>query len=75
LAVCELLGIARENALAGMTEATPDPGALEILGFIVPGLLAHEMDRQGCVRTLLFLLLISAIVRFVLYVVKGWLFI
>ena len=38
------------------------------LGYIVPGLLAHQFDRQGIVPTLLMLALAAAIVRLILLV-------
>ncbi|HOG18121.1 MAG TPA: poly-gamma-glutamate biosynthesis protein PgsC [Syntrophales bacterium] len=38
----------------------------DILGFIIPGLIANEMDRQRMVPTLLTLLFISVMVRLVL---------
>lgn len=48
---------------------------LHAIGYIIPGLIANEMDRQGILKTLLFLLLISTLVRFILLLLKGWLFI
>ncbi len=38
----------------------------DILGFIIPGLIANEMDRQRILPTLLTLLIISIMVRLVL---------
>jgi len=38
----------------------------DILGFIIPGLIANEMDRQRILPTLLTLLVISIMVRLVL---------
>lgn len=48
---------------------------LHAIGYIIPGLIANEMDRQGILKTLLFLVLISTLVRFILLLLKGWLFI
>ncbi len=48
---------------------------LQAIGYIIPGLMANEMDRQGVVKTLLFLLFMSCLVRFTLLLLKGWLFI
>ncbi len=39
---------------------------MEGIGYIIPGLLAHEMERQGIVPTLLALLSVSATVRILL---------
>ena len=48
---------------------------LQAIGYVIPGLIANEMDRQGILKTLLFLLLVSSLVRFVIFLLKGWLFI
>lgn len=37
-------------------------GNVEVVGYIIPGLLAHEMERQGIGQTLLALLFLSALV-------------
>lgn len=37
-------------------------GRVEVVGYIIPGLLAHEMDRQGIGLTLLTLLFLSSLV-------------
>lgn len=37
-------------------------GRVEVMGYIIPGLIAHEMDRQGAGRTLLALLALSSLV-------------
>jgi poly-gamma-glutamate biosynthesis protein PgsC/CapC len=46
-------------------------GRLDVVGFIIPGLVAHEMDRQGVGPTLLALLLLSTLVHLTLKAV-GW---
>ena len=46
-------------------------GRLDVVGFIIPGLVAHEMDRQGVGPTLLALLLLSSLVHLTLRAV-GW---
>ena len=42
-------------------------GRIDALGYIIPGLVAHEMDRQGTGLTLIALLLLSAMVRLLLH--------
>lgn len=42
------------------------------LGFIVPGLLAHQFDRQGIVPTLLVLAIAAPLVRILVLVVVQW---
>ncbi len=37
-------------------------GRVEVVGYIIPGLVAHEMDRQGVGLTLLALLVLSCLV-------------
>jgi poly-gamma-glutamate biosynthesis protein PgsC/CapC len=47
-------------------------GRIDVVGFIIPGLVAHEMDRQGIGQTLLALLLLSSLVYLTLQGF-GWL--
>lgn len=42
-------------------------GNIDSLGYIIPGLVAHEMDRQGVGLTLLALLVLSVTVRLLLH--------
>lgn len=35
---------------------------LRIIGYIIPGLIANDMEKQGIVRTLLMLIIVSAII-------------
>jgi hypothetical protein len=44
---------------------------LEVVGFIIPGLIAIWLDRQGIVETLAALLTASVVVRLILVVVVG----
>ena len=39
---------------------------IRIVGYIVPGLIANDMLKQGPIKTILMLLLVSAVVRLVL---------
>lgn len=39
---------------------------IDALGYIIPGILANEMDRQGLAKSLMALLLVSCLVRLVL---------
>jgi poly-gamma-glutamate biosynthesis protein PgsC/CapC len=64
--------------LVGMTLRTltqgyvgPDGGPLDVVGFIIPGLIAIWLARQGVVETLASLLTASAVVRLVLITVTG----
>lgn len=42
------------------------------LGFIVPGLIAHQMDRQGPLRTLLMLAIAAPLTRLLAMIVVPW---
>lgn len=50
---------------AGGLLPAPLPRA-EVIGFIIPGLIANELDRQGVVPTLAALSLLAVVVRLVL---------
>lgn len=58
------------SALAG--EAIALHSQYDVVGFVIPGLVANEMDRQGVGLTLLSLLLLSGLV-FVTLAGLGWL--
>ena len=47
-------------------------GRIDVVGYIIPGLVANEMDRQGIGQTLLTLLLLSSLVYLTLQGL-GWL--
>lgn len=51
--------------------AASDQGALTAIGFIIPGLLAYWMTRQGIVRTLASMLVAAILVRFALIIIHG----
>jgi poly-gamma-glutamate biosynthesis protein PgsC/CapC len=51
--------------------ALDEQGALTAIGFIIPGLLAYWMTRQGIVRTLSSMLVAATLVRFALIIIHG----
>jgi gamma-polyglutamate biosynthesis protein CapC len=51
---------------AALVQSFALPMETEILGFIIPGLIANEMERQRILPTLLTLLVISVMVRLTL---------
>jgi poly-gamma-glutamate biosynthesis protein PgsC/CapC len=58
--------------LAGWTPAASDAGIdLGVIGFIIPGLIATWIDRQGLVETLSALLIAAVAVRLVLILAFG----
>jgi poly-gamma-glutamate biosynthesis protein PgsC/CapC len=55
------------------TGAVPGLGAQwHVIGFIIPGLIANEMERQGNLETLYTLATISTITLVLLFVFIGW---
>lgn len=37
--------------------------AIRVIGYLVPGILAHEMDRQGAVKTLSSMMIVALIIK------------
>lgn len=54
-----------------VTRAGGDPASLDVIGFIIPGLIALWMARQGVVATITSVLVVSVMVRLVLIVAVG----
>jgi poly-gamma-glutamate biosynthesis protein PgsC/CapC len=62
-----LMGFALQWTFGALAmNVNPMVGRLDVVGFVIPGLIAHEMDRQGPGRTLLALLLVSGLTRITL---------
>ena len=49
----------------------PEFLSFETVGYIIPGLIAYWMERQGALQTLMSMLMAAALVRLVLIVVVG----
>lgn len=65
--LCVLTGFALQWTLgAAVVGSSFAAGRVDAVGFIIPGLVAYEMDRQGLGVTLLALLVLSAAVRLAL---------
>ena len=45
--------------------------SVNVIGFIIPGLIANSMERQGIVKTLSILVVAAVIVRFLLVLIFG----
>lgn len=65
-----LVGMAFRWAASGIA-ANPDGPGFEVVGFIIPGLIAIWLDRQGVIETLSALVTASVAVRLALIVVLG----
>ena len=64
-----LVGMLARTATGGI--AGPDGAELQIIGFIIPGLIAIWLDRQGVVETLAALTTGSIVVRLILVLLVG----
>lgn len=53
--------------LIGLTTVSVDlPGSVPaVIGYLVPGILAHEIDRQGAVKTLASMMLVAVALKLV----------
>ena len=68
-----VVGLALSTGLAAMGSGI-DALPLEWsgIGYIVPGLVAHQFDRQGIWQTLLMLAIAAPIVRLIVLIGLGW---
>lgn len=64
-----LVGMAIRSLSAGSVALTGDP--LDVIGYIIPGLIALWLARQGVVETLASLLCASVVVRLLLIAMTG----
>ena len=69
MALALLLGYALSVALS--YALVPGDAELHVIGFLVPGLIALWMDRQGLLETLAGLCILTALVRLSLLLVYG----
>jgi len=46
-------------------------GIFQVIGFIIPGLVANSMERQGITKTIYALTIVSVITYVILYVITG----
>ena len=64
-----LIGMILRWSTGGM--AHHDGAELQVIGFIIPGLIAIWLDRQGIIETLAALVTASVVVRLILVLVVG----
>jgi poly-gamma-glutamate biosynthesis protein PgsC/CapC len=64
-----LVGVIIRYSVASMTG--PGGAEMDVIGFIIPGLIAIWLDRQGVIETLTAMLTASIVVRLVLVLVVG----
>lgn len=58
------------TGLLGATESLPITTAV-VIGYLVPGILAHEIDRQGAVKTLSSMLLVAVALKLVFLAISA----
>lgn len=56
---------------AGLARSPVDLPELRVIGFIVPGLIANDMERQGVLNTAATLLIVASILRLVLLAARA----
>ena len=64
-----LVGLALRQLVGGYTD--PLGGQLDLIGYIIPGLIAIWLDRQGVAETVASMVTISAVVRLLLVLLLG----
>ncbi|MDY4609197.1 MAG: poly-gamma-glutamate biosynthesis protein PgsC [Sphaerochaetaceae bacterium] len=62
--LCMVLAFIVEKCFFFFTDINQD---MRIIGYIVPGLIANDMEKQGVVKTLLMTLLIAAIIWLIMH--------
>ena len=55
----------------GIFNTLPTQYSVQVIGFIIPGLIANSMERQGLLKTLAIMTVAAVIVRFILIIVFG----
>ena len=65
-----LLGLTAAAVFPRITTALPS-GGFRVIGYIIPGLIAIWLDRQGIVETLATLLIASSVVRLLMILILG----
>lgn len=62
-----LIGFLLRAVLDHIHNYFPDPGIeLEAIGYIIPGLIANEFARQGVLKTIMSMIIVSSFVYFIL---------
>ncbi|MDY6916130.1 MAG: poly-gamma-glutamate biosynthesis protein PgsC [Candidatus Cloacimonadota bacterium] len=55
----------------GLLVNLPTDYAVNVIGFIIPGLIANSMEKQGIVKTLTILIIAAVVVRLLLVIIFG----
>lgn len=66
-----LLGVVLRDVFSSFYVASALGGVYTVIGYIIPGLIALSIDRQGLIETFCSLLTASVLVRLVLIILAG----
>lgn len=55
----------------GLFSGLPTGYSVNVIGFIIPGLIANSMEKQGIVKTLSIMIVAAVVVRFLLILIFG----
>jgi hypothetical protein len=55
----------------GQVASVGPTGIFQVIGFIIPGLVANSMERQGITKTIYALTIVSVITYVILYAITG----
>ena len=67
----EMIPFYTSDSLAKLSELSGAPAEFSVIGYVIPGLIAIWMDRQGVIETLSALVTSAVVVRLVLMLVFG----
>ena len=55
----------------GLFSSLPTEYSVNVIGFIIPGLIANSMEKQGIIKTLTIMIVAAVMVRFILIMIFG----
>ncbi len=55
----------------GLFVNLPSDYAVNVIGYIIPGLIANSMERQGIIKTLTIMIVVAVVVRLLLVIIFG----
>lgn len=55
----------------GIFSSVSSAYSVSVIGFIIPGLIANSMEKQGIIKTLSVMVVAAALVRFILIIIFG----
>ncbi|MCD4797321.1 MAG: poly-gamma-glutamate biosynthesis protein PgsC [Candidatus Cloacimonetes bacterium] len=55
----------------GLFSGLPTGYSVNVIGFIIPGLIANSMEKQGIIKTLSIMIVAAVVVRFLLILIFG----